>query len=278
MIDYLASFVNTSGAAYPNTASVNQSVPGALDGTEFVKLMIDDIWGGNQALLNYAGLTPTGVQESDTVSQRIEAIQKGFGVGPGMGVTWWANSDPSTTGHRVLLLNGQGILRANYAALDAIVYVGDTDNPTASKFYHADDAAGTIRNTAGVYLILPDLRGYTLRGLDTAAAVDPDGASRTVGSVQLDASQNHDHFLYKYDNSNNDISSSPTATPLSAGVGYGIPGRDYVISYLLATPTIAADTGKTNAAPQSNILGGGTPRTATESRMINIATRFGITY
>jgi len=276
MKDYLATFTHTDGAAFPNTATVDATTPGSTDGTEVVKLMIDDFWGFNQALMNYANLTPDGVQESAAASQRLDAIGKGFSVGPGLGVIWWLNDDPATTGHRVLLLNGQGVLRASYPLLDAAVYVGDTDNPTAAKFYHADDAAGTIRNTAGVYLILPDLRGYTLRGLDTAAAVDPDGASRTVGSVQLDASQNHDHFLYRNESGDSDLNVSPTATPGNRRGGIG--DDSYVIRYGLVTPTAAATLGKTNANPQSNILGGGTPRTATETRMINVATRFGITY
>ena len=35
--------------------------------------------------------------------------------------------------------------------------------------------------------ILPDLRGYFIRGYDTRNSVDPDGASRALGSVQQDA-------------------------------------------------------------------------------------------
>lgn len=43
---------------------------------------------------------------------------------------------------------------------------------------------------------LPDLRGYFLRGLDTAAAVDPDGASRTVGSTQMGSVEQHTHTYW----------------------------------------------------------------------------------
>lgn len=40
---------------------------------------------------------------------------------------------------------------------------------------------------------VPDLRGYFLRGLDTAGHVDRDGSGRTVLSVQQDAFGKHHH-------------------------------------------------------------------------------------
>ena len=83
MIDYQTSFVNTDGVAFPDTEAVNVSAPGAGDGTEFVALMVNDIWGRAQALMDRAGLTPDGVTEAPGTAQIIEAIGKGFGVGPG---------------------------------------------------------------------------------------------------------------------------------------------------------------------------------------------------
>ena len=76
MINYLSTFVNTDGNSYPDTASVNSSGPGTTDGTEFVKAFIDDLWGYNQALLNYTGDTPTGSTEADGASQRLDSILK----------------------------------------------------------------------------------------------------------------------------------------------------------------------------------------------------------
>lgn len=258
MIDYLASFINTNGAAFPNTEAVNATGPAATDGTEFVKLMIDDEWGARQALMDYAGLIPDGVTEAPGTSQFIEAIQKGFGVGPGMGVIYWKDGDPAVNGDRVLLLNGQGVLRSSFQDLDAAVYVGDPDNGTASAFYHADDAAGTLRNTAGIYLILPDTRGYTLRGLDVAAAVDPDGASRDLGSSQLDASQGHQHTL--------DMNTNPYGGGASISAHFGATGAPTNGNY----PGIVKN-------PSSDGING-VPRISSESRMVNIATRYGITY
>lgn len=42
----------------------------------------------------------------------------------------------------------------------------------------------------------PDLRGYFLRSLDTTGSVDPDGSTRSIGSVQASANMTHYHGLY----------------------------------------------------------------------------------
>jgi hypothetical protein len=47
--------------------------------------------------------------------------------------------------------------------------------------------------TLGNSNTLPDLAGYFLRGLDTYGKVDPDGAGRTVLSIQADAFGQHSH-------------------------------------------------------------------------------------
>lgn len=193
MINYLSSFTNTDGASFPDTAFINATGPSATDGTEFVKLFGDDLWGARQAGMNYAGLVPDGVTEADGTAQFIEMLQKGFGAPPGA-IMEWANAlDPATTGHRAILMQGQGVLRASFPDLDTAVYVGDGNNAAVEagggKFYRADNANGTSPNIAGIYLILPDARGVVARGLDTAAAIDPDGASRFLGDVQVDAMQ-----------------------------------------------------------------------------------------
>ena len=192
MIDYLASFANTDGSAFPDTLAINATGPSATDGTEFVKLMIDDEWGARQALMNYAGLVPDGVTEADGTAQVIE-MHNLMCCAPGVGTEWSLADDPAVTGHRCLLRQGQGILRANYVPLDDAVYVGDGNNAAVAAgggaFYRADDAAGTTPNIAGIYLILDDYRGVADRGLDPAASIDPDGASRFLGDVQADAMQ-----------------------------------------------------------------------------------------
>ncbi len=256
MINYLASFTNTDGASFPATLGINATGAGAGDGTEFVKLFVDDLWGARQALLDAAGLTPDGVTEAVDTSQLLEAIRKISGS-PGEGVIWWKDDDPSVSGDRVILMTGQTILIANYTELDAAVYVGDGDNPTASAFYRTSDTPGTIRNIAGPYLVLPDLRGYALRGLDVAAAVDPDGASRDMGSLQGSAMWGHWHN-YEW---------SDTAQ-YNAGAGSTTDNH--------ATALTSTETDQVTTAIDDGV--NGTPDLSSESRMVNIACSFGIRY
>ena len=261
MFDFFAEFVNRTGT-FPDTIPVDASGPSETDGTEFKASLIRDWWGYAQAVLNRAGLTPTGVAEADGNSQIIEGIQKG-GLAAGIETIWNLASEPSVTGHRALLLNGQGILRANFAELDAAVYVGDSNNPTASAYYRADDAGGAARNVAGIYLILPESRGYFTRGLDVAASIDPDGASRDLGSIQIDAFQGHDFFLFRDNESNVGIDVNPNRTPArtrttAADADYFITGGD----------TGAATLGKTNGGLTDDGVNG-TPRTSSETRPAN---------
>jgi hypothetical protein len=192
---FYESIANTIGT-FPNTTAKNASGGGATDGTPYIRAVVDDLWGFSQALMDAANLTPNAVTESATASQRLDALRRVLGY-PGEVIAWMGAGDPQTVvpGMRLLALNGQGILRANYSELDAVVYVGNPLNPTAPAFYHADDAAGTIRNIAGVYLILPDLRGYFLRGLDVAETKDKDGASRIQGDSEVPALPKHRHQI-----------------------------------------------------------------------------------
>lgn len=267
MIDYYSSFVYTNGVVFPDTLAINATGAGTGDGTEIVKIFIDDLWGARQALMDAAGLTPDSVTEAPDTSQLLEAIRKICGS-PGEGVIWWKDSDPAITGDRVLLLNGQGILRANYPELDDAVYVGDTANPTASAFYHADDAAGTIRNTTGIYLILPDTRGYVLRGLDTAGSVDPDGASRDLGSIQDFAIENITGNLYhrRY----NDTVDDKEFIALVDGVFSESDSSSLASPVIVSSVSIALQKITFDASTVVN--------TATETRMVNVATKYGIRY
>ena len=199
MLDVSTSYTNVVGAV-PNVVGVNASGPSATDGFEFVANAVNDMWlGPMQMMLDHAGLAPNGVVESASASQIKEAFQKGFSCAPGVATEWNLALDPGTTGHRCLLRNGQGVLIASYTELDAACYVGDGNNAAVAAagggYYRASDAAGTTPDIAGPYLILPETRGYASRGLDTAASVDPDGASRYLGDVQADELKSHDHDI-----------------------------------------------------------------------------------
>jgi len=255
MLDY-STVPNTAGA-FPNVVALNATGPGATDGTPFIKQMIDDLWGARQALMDAAGLSPNAVQEAAGASQNLEALRNVVGS-PGEVIAWHGNtSDPSSVNIRMLPLNGQGILRASYPELDAAVYVGDPSNPTAPAYYHADDAAGTLRNTAGIYLIFPDLRGYVLRGLDPTGTIDPLGASRTLADTQAFALQEHKHTQIK----TGTTVLYYTTTDLTAG---GV-----TIEHISSTPGLPIDTNTTIS---------GAPSSPNETRMINVSVRWCIRY
>lgn len=254
MIDYASVFTNVNGS-FPTITGKNATGAGATDGTEFIAAFVDDGWGRYQALMSRAGLTPDGVTESTTNSQHIESLKKGFNLGAGYIVSYNKAGTPAANGDRLLLLTGQGITRANYPELDDACYVGDANNAAVAAaggaFFRADNSDGSSPNITGIYLILPDLRGRVLRGLDVGALVDPDGASRVLGDEQEDAFQLHQH-------------------------SYGDPRIGYVASGTLNAMGVNPDTDLDTDDYVSD--GGGTPRVTSETRMANVSTNWAITY
>lgn len=248
MLNFQSTFT-TNGAAFPATAAINVTAPGAADGTEITANTLNDLWGFMQGLMNYAGLTPSGSVETYSSSQLLTALKYGF-LPAGMVVGWYGqNSDPDSLGYRFLKLHGQGILRANYAELDAAVYCGDGNNAFASWFYHADDAAGTIRNTTGVYLILADTRGQFLRAANDgrSPAKDPD-ARPFFPDDQDFAFEYHEHYLKTsggaYFGDVNDTVSPGTDTMLKATVA--LPPNPGEASEIFTGTSSADETRPTN--------------------------------
>lgn len=205
--DYTNITTNNNGQPFPDTRAIDSTGPLATDGTEWVKETQDDVWLEKQAELDFYNFPPNGLDDEPgkdinglPISQPLNIKYLNYGT-PGKLVTLLWSFDPITQADpailsallgidiRMLLLNGQGIDRTNpeFLALDLFTYVGDADNATADSFYHASDAAGSVRNIAGDFLILADTRGQFLRGVDAGAAIDVDGFGRIVGSLQNDA-------------------------------------------------------------------------------------------
>ncbi len=271
MQDYAAAFTNFSGA-FPDILAINASGPSATDGTEFVSNMINDsMWGVMQMILNRAGLSPNGVLESDSASQIREALQKGFGAPVGVVTQWHIDDDPGTSGHRALLLNGQGILRANFAELDAACYVGDANNAAVAAasggYYRADNSDGSSPSTTGIYLILPETRGYAPRGLDVAASVDPDGAARFLGDVQLDAFQAWQIGA---------VVAATTYYSYGATPGFSFVGQ--AAANLIQTLASSLQQGSAEMLTAQDDGTNGTPRTSSETVMNNFSTKFVVWY
>ena len=272
MIDYASTFINTSGA-FPDILAINETAPGAADGTEFVAALVNDIWGRAQALMDYAGLSPDGVTEAPDTAQILEALCKGFGIGPGMGVIYWKNGAPATNGDRVLLLQGQVILIATYPLLAAAVYCGDAKNATAPAFYKTSDAGGTIRSTAGTYLVLPDTRGLSLKGVGNATVnTRTKTGPAALGGVQEDQMQGHKVLVVNGDT----IGSYAGGLSASQGIAYiletGTAGEDYRLTGTATTPNRGL-----SSIPVTDGVNG-TPRTGVNTRDSSIGTNFGITY
>lgn len=258
MINYLATFANTDGAAFPDTEAVNVSAPGAGDGTEFIAAMVNDIWGRSQAIMDYAGLTPDGVQEAPDTAQILDALCQGFGIGPGVGVIYWKNDTPAVWGDRVLLLQGQEIAIADYALLFAAVYCGDGANPTAPAFY-ATNGAGvrTLPGGGATHFVLPDSRGLSLKNIGDATI---SGRTKTgpvnLGEMQEDQMQGHRH--------------EDKGHPNTAG-SFGLPiEHQFRSTDPFANRTLIGD-------PITDTVNG-TPRTGANTRDSSMGTNFGITY
>lgn len=267
MIDY-DTIDNTQGA-FPDVVSQNVTAPGAIDGTPFIKDFIDDLWGHNQDLMELAGLTPNASGEEAGDSQRSEAIRR-IGGYPGTVIAWMGNTDDpaSNYGVRLLELRGQGVLRSAYPELDDKCFVGSPNNPTAPAFYRADDAAGTIRNALGDYLILPDTRGLAIRGLDLTGTEDPDGATREIGDLQTQKTRKHIHALSNQDGANEYGLQRVDYDDLGSA---GTNDRNVEVEWGVTVNNLIMRASDTIMSPSSQIHD-------SETRMDNTAARWAIYY
>jgi len=274
---------------FPSVTAKNCSGAGATDGTPAIQEWVNNFWGHMQNLLNRANMTPSGVLEAwgaenafahatpgeatirRTAGQVLTALQMMFSS-PGELVLWCRSQAPATVGARVLLLQGQTIAVANYADLCNAVYVGDALNNTAGvPFYLSSDSGGVTRSTTGAYLTLPDARGVTIRGIDTAQARDPLGNSRggaagaANGSIEMDALQGHYHLPLS------PAISFADEHPAATGIGYG-SATPYE-NHAATTGSPTTDGGITYEGKVNTAV-----RLAWETRMINMACYIGIRY
>lgn len=64
---------NAASAAYPFGSARNITTPGDSTGTPLEQAWLNDLFGFQQALLSSAGITPSGVEDTATVSQYLDA-------------------------------------------------------------------------------------------------------------------------------------------------------------------------------------------------------------
>jgi len=127
-----------------------------------------------------------------------------------------------------------GYIKANGAAVSRSTYSALFS--TISTTFGAGDGSTTFN--------VPDLRGYFVRGWDDSRGVD---TGRAFGSNQTDAMQGHLHGFRRYPALGGGSGNTQLATPGSA-----------IINNSIISGPISDGTN-------------GTPRTAAESRPINIA-------
>lgn len=175
---------------YPFGKAQDILAPGDGKGTPRLALVVNDIFGFQQALLKGASpqIVPSGTPDKVGASQYLEAliniiVQNVPGSGDNVGKIslWGTNTPPSDS----LQLDGTAYSRTTYADLFALW--GTT--------YGVGDGSTTFN--------VPDWRGLFPRIWDNGAGIDPDAGARTdsgggvtgdnVGSKQLD-DQNAEHF------------------------------------------------------------------------------------
>lgn len=274
--------------SFPTTAAKNSSTGVSVDGTPLLADYLTDHWSLIQGLMHRAGtvaMTPSGTVEAYTAvgagtsggqgyiignpaMQHLQSLMSHFGM-PGEIVPHALNTTSQALA-RMLTLTGQVVDGFLYPDLVYATWVGSGSNGTAPAFYTTSDSGGTTRAatgltvngvTSGRYLKLPDLRGYSLRGVDTGNLRDPAGSTRGLGSAQLDAFQGHWHNVFNGSTQRTGWGTAPVTT-----------GGPAIIPDTNATGTTFqvadARTDGTN----------GTPRTAIETRMVNVNCFFAIRY
>lgn len=70
----MAGRVTAASAEYPYGSSKDESSPGAGDGTPYFLARADDVFGFQQALLNAAGIVPSGNSDTAITSQYLQAV------------------------------------------------------------------------------------------------------------------------------------------------------------------------------------------------------------
>jgi microcystin-dependent protein len=150
-----------------------------------------------------------------------------------------ANFAVNSTPTGWLPCNGSAVLISSYSTLATAMYCGDANNATALFGYKVTDSGGLTRSTSGTFIVLPDLRGYFVRGFDNGRGID---SGRSWGTAQTDAMQGHSH------------------------TGRGVGGSG-ALSAGSATNIVAAGNTGSPITDGTN----GTPRTAAETRPVNIS-------
>lgn len=192
----------------------------------------------------------------------VEAFNENYGTTPA-GLSQWDVWPAETVGEMAAYV-GQT------APKNRVIANGNSYNinQLPRLFLIEGVSSGTVGSG---FFNVPDMRGNFLRGVDAGSGHDPNAATRSaqatggnvgnsLGTLQLDASQGHIHN----ENANSSVGQNGIASAQILGLGNGGAGT-------------AAATAYNTGAPISDGTNG-TPRTATETRPVNVAFAFAIRF
>lgn len=201
-------------AGYPYGSSKNESSAGAGDGTPYELIRADDVFGFQQALLNAAGIVPSGSADTILDSQYLKAVKfivstniyvndVNYAVGSkalGSDGTWYEAAIVNGPGSSVVSPIADATATWLYASrmppgfefhlgfvptATQLIQMGalerggqnvlDVDYPKLLTFW----GGKLYGNVDGSHFYLPDDRGKFERIWDHGASVDPDVGSRT---------------------------------------------------------------------------------------------------
>ncbi|MEE9499610.1 MAG: hypothetical protein V3V24_09755 [Nitrospinaceae bacterium] len=204
MRDFFTAYTNTNAVAFPDTEGVNSSGPSETDGTEFVKISIDDGygWGWIQALFDKAGLTPNGSAESVSNSQVVDAHEILFGIPDGY-ISGLIPAIAADTDHDITFSVGEA--RSDLAAsLERILLASAITKQIDVNWVAGNNAGGfpsgltlTADTWYHLFVIKNNSSGVVDAGFDTSLTAsnllsDASGYTefKRVGSVLTDGSSN----------------------------------------------------------------------------------------
>lgn len=216
--------------------------------------------------------TQTGVKVSDGYFHVLLGMDSAFPAGlfsiPNLWLSTEVNNDGEMTPRSRLASVPYSHNAGNGVPVGAIMpYMGI--NPPAGWLLCNGQSIATGEEFSALRAMIgdtvPDLRGEFLRGLDAGRGIDPDG-SRSLGSVQTDAFQDHKHNDTGH---NHNFYDDAIAGPGAAGGGIlGISNFSY--------PDITEISYALIGGPVANLAGD--PRLSSETRPHNVAVNFIIKY
>jgi hypothetical protein len=243
---------NNSGT-FPTTTAVNASGPTAQDGTEYIKDVIDHIWGKDQAIMDAAGLTPDGVTESSAASQILEAIK--IIAAPPVGTVFSYGATAEPTGY--ILANGQTMGQIGSGATKEgdlyrdlyDLYWNEVKNNAA--LYTTSSALTSDANTDwlnNITIAVPDYRAVVpmMKGTQTINTRTK-GRLTNLGEIQEDVFQNHYHNL--------NVATGGVGGTLYPVISASFDGAGFTYSNGIASSAVTDPAARTAAYTEPNVIG-----------------------